>query len=60
MMEEIMSVELDNHVNFHLIDTKNIRKESQYEIFRITLEAQFFTCSSTLIGTYRHVSTLML
>lgn len=43
MMEEIMSVELDDHVVFHLNDIKNIHEEGQYEDFRMTIEAQFFT-----------------
>lgn len=43
MMEEIMSVELDDHVIFHLTDIRNIHEESQYEDFRITLEAHFYT-----------------
>jgi len=43
MMDEIMSVELDDHVIFHLIDIKNIHEDGQYEDFRITIEAQFFT-----------------
>lgn len=43
MMNEIMSIELDDHVIFHLIDINNIHEEAQYEDFRITLEAHFFT-----------------
>ncbi len=43
MMEEIMSVELDDHVVFQLNDIKNIHEEGLYEDFRMTIEAQFFT-----------------
>lgn len=43
MMNEIMSIELNDHVLFHLIDIRNIHEEAQYEDFRITMEAHFFT-----------------
>lgn len=38
-----MSIELNDHVLFHLIDIRNIHEEAQYEDFRITMEAHFFT-----------------
>ena len=43
MMDEIISLELDDHVIFHLIDIKNIHDNGQYEDFRISIDAQFFT-----------------
>ena len=43
MMTEIMAIELDDHVIFQLAEIKNIHDEGQYDDFRLTVKAQFFT-----------------
>jgi len=43
MMQEILSIDLDDQVVFQLIEIKSIHEISQYEDFRLTLKAHFFS-----------------
>lgn len=43
ILNEILSIELDDNVFFRLKDIKNIHDVSDYDDFRVSVEAQFFT-----------------
>ena len=43
IVNEILSIELDDNVSFTLKDIKNIHDVSDYDDFRVSIEAQFFT-----------------
>ncbi|WP_306770743.1 nucleotidyl transferase AbiEii/AbiGii toxin family protein [Isachenkonia alkalipeptolytica] len=43
MLSEILSIDLDDNVSFRLKNIKNIHDVTDYDDFRISIEAQFFT-----------------
>jgi len=43
ILNEILSIELDDNVSFRLKAIKNIHDVSDYNDFRVSVEAQFFT-----------------
>lgn len=43
ILKEIISIDLDDNIHFGIMDIKNIREESEYDDFRVSLEAIFFT-----------------
>lgn len=43
ILNEIFSVEIDDHVTFKIKSIKNIHDTSEYDDFRVTIEASFFT-----------------
>jgi len=43
MLSEILSIDLDDNVSFSLKNIKNIHDVTDYDDFRISIEAQFFT-----------------
>lgn len=43
IITEILTIDLDDNLQFKLIDIKNIHDVNDYDDFRISLEAQFYT-----------------
>ena len=43
ILNEILSIDLDDNVSFSIKDIKSIHDVSEYDDFRVSIEAQFFT-----------------
>lgn len=43
ILNEILAIDLDDNVSFSIKDIKNIHDVSEYDDFRVSIEAQFFT-----------------
>ncbi|TYC85557.1 nucleotidyl transferase AbiEii/AbiGii toxin family protein [Acetobacterium wieringae] len=48
ILSEIMSIDLEDHVNFNIKGIKSIHDTSEYDDFRVSLEANFFTIKVNL------------
>jgi predicted nucleotidyltransferase component of viral defense system len=48
ILNEIMSIELDDNVTFRLKAVKSIHDVSDYDDFRVSVEAQFFTIKANM------------
>jgi predicted nucleotidyltransferase component of viral defense system len=48
IISEIMSIDLEDHVNFNIKGIKSIHDISEYDDFRVSLEANFFTIKVNL------------
>ena len=48
ILHEIILIDLDDHINFKIKNIKNIHDVSEYDDFRVSLEAVFFTIKVNL------------
>jgi predicted nucleotidyltransferase component of viral defense system len=48
VLSEIISIDLEDHVNFNIKGIKSIHDISEYDDFRVSLEANFFTIKVNL------------
>lgn len=48
MFIEILAIDLDDNLKFQIVDIKNIHDVNDYDDFRISIEAQFFSIKVTM------------